>query len=385
MYNNLESLLYVTIPNDLAKKTISEIDCSIPLPVQLPESYARDTFKPEDLESEMILAGMLTVFAYDRENIHINYYRKIFMLLRPNIRKEMTEAAIIKSKNGEFDTAEELLSALEGLFPEDKITKLNLALLMEDRASLCETAADYDSALLYTEKAEALYNYLISAEPPLPDAFFNAAYFFTQRGNYEKARSLLQTYLHIETSVSDTAEIRKQNAEALLHSIQSESLDDKIFSKAYAAMQKGENKEAIENIKQFLRRNQKSWNGWFLLGWALRRTERWEDGKAALLKALELIRQTEHNTEAFCEILNELAICCMELGLFNEAEKHLLNALHQEPENIKIISNLGTLALKQNKPDEADAFFRTVLAINPNDEIAAHVLNPPYISHFSET
>lgn len=197
MYNNLESLLYVTIPNDLAKKTISEIDCSIPLPVQLPESYARDTFKLEDLEPEMILAGMLTVFAYDRENIHINYYRKIFMLLRPNIRKEMTEAAIIKSKNGEFDTAEELLSALEGLFPEDKITKLNLALLMEDRASLCETAADYDSALLYTEKAEALYNYLISAEPPLPDAFFNAAYFFTQRGNYEKANLF---YKHICTS-----------------------------------------------------------------------------------------------------------------------------------------------------------------------------------------
>lgn len=374
MYNNLESLLYVTIPKDLAEKTIPEIDCTIPLPVQLPESYTHDAFKPEDLESEMILAGMLTVFAYDRENIHIPYYRKIFMLLRPNIRTEMTEAAIIKSKNGEFDTAEELLSALEGLFPEDKITKLNLALLMEERAALCETAADYDSALLYIEKAEMLYNYLISADPPLPDAFFNAAYFFTQRGNYEKAQSLLQTYLQIETSVSGSAETRKQKAAALLHSIQSESLDDTIFSKARTAMQKGENEEAIEHIKQFLRRNQKSWNGWFLLGWALRRMERWEDGKAALLKALELIGQNEYENEAFCEILNEAAICCMELGLFNEAEKHLRNALHQEPENIKIISNLGTLALKQGKQDEAESFFRTVLAINPHDAIAANVL-----------
>lgn len=375
MYNNIESLLYVNVPKELAEKNFPQIDYTIPLPIQLPDFYEHKEFRPEDLQAEMILAGLLTVFAYDRENINIKYYRKIFKLLRPEIRKELTEAAIIKSKNGDFDTAEELLLSLEGLFPEDNITKLNLALLMEERFSNCTTAANYDMASVYTDKAESLYNYLISSEPPIPNAFFNAAYFFAQRGNFSKAKSLLQTYLQIETDTSETAETRKEKAKLLLKSIQSESLDDKLFSSAYSAMQTGDNNTCIENIKEFLRRNQKSWNGWFLLGWALRRQERWENGKAALLTALELLRQTEYENEPFCEILNELSICCMELELFAESEEHLLKALNLQPENIKIISNLGTLALKQGKKEEAESFFKIVLTLNPNDEIAKMVLS----------
>ena len=64
----------------------------------------------------------------------------------------------------------------------------------------------------------------------------------------------------------------------------------------------------------------------------------------------------------------------MELKLFDEAEKHLINALSLDSESIKIISNLGTLALKQGKQEEAEAFFRTVLEINPDDKIALNVL-----------
>ncbi|WP_038176287.1 tetratricopeptide repeat protein [Treponema pedis] len=381
MYNSLNSLLYVTVPEEQAKKMFPGFDGSIPLPVQLPEFYEPSDFKPEDLEPEMLLAGMLTVFAYNRENIHIERYRKIFNMLKPDIRKEMTEAAIIKSKNGDFDTAEELLLALEGLFPQDKVTKLNLALLMEERAAFCKTSSSegfktsaLNNSSMYTEKAEILYNELIVTEPPLPEAFFNAAYFFMQHGKYEKTKSLLQTYLQIETSVSDTAEIRKQKASELLNSIKSQSLDDKLFSQSYILMQEGNDKDAAENIKIFLQHNPKSPKGWFLLGWALRRMERWEDGKAALLKALELLHETDREEEFFCEISNEAAICCMELNLFNEAEQHLLNALSSAPENIKIISNLGTLALKQGKKEEAEAFFKTVLELNPNDEIAKNVL-----------
>ncbi len=374
MYNNLSSLIYLTIPQEQARKTLPEIDADIPLPVQLPEFYEAAEFQPEDLEPEMILAGMLTVFAYDRENVHINYYRKLFTLLQPDIRKEMTEAAIIKSKNGDFDTAEELLSALEGLFPQDKITKLNLALLMEERIAAASVTEDFNTTALYSEKAKTLYNELITSDPPLPDAFFNAAYFFMQNGNYEKAASLLTTYLQLESSVSDTACARKKKAAEILKRIKTQCLEDKQFSKAYALMQEGNEQAAVEQIKGFLQNNPKSWNGWFLLGWAMRRLKRWDDGKTALLQALDLLQQTEYEDETFCDILNELAICCMELRLFTDAEKYLLNALSLSPENVKIISNLGTLALKQGKREEAQAFFRTVLELNPNDVIAKSIL-----------
>lgn len=132
-------LLYIKVPEEYALTAhIPGFDASIPLPL-LADSN-KETFSADALSEEMILAGMLTVFAYERDNQHIAYYRDIFKELRPDIRQEMTNAAILKIKNGDFELAEQLLFALEGLFPEDMRTKLNVALLMDERAHFYEQA-----------------------------------------------------------------------------------------------------------------------------------------------------------------------------------------------------------------------------------------------------
>lgn len=376
MNNPLESLLYITISPKQAKKEFAGLDASIPLPVRLPELSFAGEFNPEDISAEVILAGMLTVFAFDRENINIQYYRKIFNRLRPDVRTPLINAAVLKIKNGDFDSAEELLLALEGLNPDDSAARLNLALLMEERCAFFETADLYEKSRVYEQRAERLYESLIISDPPLPEAFFNAAYFFIKQKKYKRALSLLQTYLQIESAVTEAADIRKAKAKTVIKSIAEQSLDDDLFAEAYSLINSGREERAAEKVKAFLRKKPKVWNGWFLLGWSLRLCSRWEDSKAAFLKALELLECTENpETPSFCSILNELAICNIELGLFDEAEKRLIKALEYEPENIKTISNLGTLALKCGKTAEAEAFFAAVLEINPNDKIALSVLN----------
>ena len=64
----------------------------------------------------------------------------------------------------------------------------------------------------------------------------------------------------------------------------------------------------------------------------------------------------------------------MELDRFEEGRQWLFSALEQEPENIKIISNLGTLALKEGNTEDAKAYFRTVLDIYPDDMLAIEIL-----------
>ncbi|UTC74933.1 tetratricopeptide repeat protein [Treponema sp. OMZ 792] len=375
MQNPIDSLLYVQISAEQAGKIFEALESSIPLPIQLSDPSRKENFKAENIKPEMILAGMLTVFAYDREHPNIQYYRKIFNLLRPDIRKEMTQAAIIKTKNGDFDMAEEILLSLEGLNPDDGMTKLNLALLMEERFQYCEMRNLFDDALNFNKRAEEFYSELISFEPPMPAVFFNAAYFFMKQKNYIKAKSLLKTYLEIENEVTETAEFRKAKASELLKSILDQALDDEHFQQAYKHIDLGEEEKAAESIKLFLRKNPKVWNAWFLLGWALRRMSRWEDAKSSFLQTIELLKSSEiPDKKPLCDAYNELAICCMELKLFDEAEKYLIRALSLDSENIKIISNLGTLALKQGKQEEAEAFFRTVLEINPDDKIALSVL-----------
>ena len=65
----------------------------------------------------------------------------------------------------------------------------------------------------------------------------------------------------------------------------------------------------------------------------------------------------------------------MELGDLKGAKRELEHALLNEPDNVKIISNLGVLALKAGNKKEAAAFFRTVLDLDLNDPIAIHFLD----------
>jgi Flp pilus assembly protein TadD len=52
----------------------------------------------------------------------------------------------------------------------------------------------------------------------------------------------------------------------------------------------------------------------------------------------------------------------------------LVQALEVEPENTKIVSNLGIVAMKQGTLEEAAGFFRTVMELDPDDPLAPRYL-----------
>ncbi|MDR0301102.1 MAG: tetratricopeptide repeat protein [Treponema sp.] len=149
--------------------------------------------------------------------------------------------------------------------------------------------------------------------------------------------------------------------------IKDNGLDDENFINAHNLIQEGKTEEGLACIRDFIEVRPKVWNGWFVLGWALRLLGRWEDGKAALKKAIELGGGNS-------DTRNELAICLMETGDTAGAKRELESALTSDPENVKIISNLGVLAIKNNEPEKAAAFFRTVLEIDNSDPVAKSYL-----------
>ncbi len=379
MPHPLDSLIFFTMPAEHhLSSSFPGFDPSIPLPVQL--STADIEFKPDGLTSEMILAGILTVLAYDSDNAHIGYYRSLIQAVHPEIRTEMTEAAILKIHNGDFDLAEEIFLSLKGLDPDDRVTTLNLALMYDERADSLRTSGLEEDAEVFDELAFEYYRTAMTADPPIPESFFNAGYFYLKQKNFRKAKECLETYLNLEESTSETAKIRKERASSIVETITSRKLDDDLFKTAYDNIIMGNEEEALEQIRLFMESHAGVWNAWFLLGWALRRLERWEDGRTAFMKALELynadlaVNSEPASTEGLTDICNELSICLMELGELEESRKFLLAALEQESENTKIISNLGMVSLRAGKPEEAAGFFKTVLEIDPNDLLAREML-----------
>lgn len=367
--NPLESVYFITLPDDFKLSEYAlKIDKTVPLPVQKKSGESNPDIK--SLEPEQILAGILTVLAYDRHNAYLDYYRSIIKKARPDIQRELTEAAILKSKDEDWELAEELFMTLRGLDPENPVTALNTAIFLDQRAESYRKSNLNEDADAYDNDAFKYYKEAMNAEPPLPDAFFNCGFFHLKQYDFREAKSCFETYVALTCDATDdelgeNGIYKKERAQELVDRINNENLEDKAFITAYKLISGGQEEKGLKEIRSFLEKNQKIWNAWFLLGWGLRKLCRWEDAKQAFEESIVCGGNDNADTH------NELAICLMETGNLSGAKSELLKALSLAPENEKIISNLGYLSLKEGKRDEAQKYFAAALEYCPNDKIAA--------------
>lgn len=367
----LESIYYISIPEDfVASDNAFQIDKTIKLPVQKKVDEAPGDFNPEEISTEQILAGILTVLAYDKKNENLDYYRSIIRKVKPEIKKELCEAAILKTKNEDYDLAEEIFLALNGLDPEDVAITLNMALFLDQRADSYRNAGLNEDADAYDSDAYSYYEQAMTADPPLADAFFNAGFFFMKQHKYREAKDAFETYIALTCDISDdelgeNGVYKKERAQEIINNISNQNMDDEAFSAAFDLISSGQEEKGLEEIRCFLMNNPKVWNAWFMLGWGLRRLEKYEEAKQAFLEALKCGGDTNSDT------YNELSLCYVQERDFVEAEKCLMKAFEIEPESTKIISNLGYLALAKGDKTKARNYFTTVLEFDPKDKIAA--------------
>lgn len=371
----LESIYFITLPEGFElSKNAMHIDTTIPLPVQKKDNDAPGQFNPEELTAEQILAGLLTVLAYDKNNEHLDYYRSVLKQARPDIKKELSEAAILKAKNEDYEIAEEMFLALQGFDPEDKAITLNMALFFDQRADSYRRSGLIDDADAYDDNALYYYKEAMVAEPPIADSFFNAGFYYLKKNDYFNAKEAFETYVTLtcdikDEELGDNGIYKRDRAQELLNKISNQNMDDQRFKAAYDLISNGEEEKGLDQIRLFLEKNPNVWNAWFMLGWGLRRITRYNDAVTAFNKALEYGGDTNSDT------YNEMAICYLEMNDLDNAKKSLMKALAIDPESTKIISNLGYLALKEGNVSEAQKYFATVLEIDPDDKIALHELS----------
>ena len=369
--NPLESIYFINIPKlDLSSCNSFEIDPTIPLPVQKKPGETEENFNPKEIEPEQILAGMLTILAYDSKNTQLDYYRSLLKKIKPNLKKELCEAAILKTKNEDFDLAEEIFRALIGFDPEDVAIMLNMALFLDQRADSYRNSGLFEDADAYDSDAYSYYEQAMNAEPPLPDVYFNVGFYYMKQHKYREAKDAFETYLALTCEMSDdemgeNGVYKKERAQEIINNINNQNMDDESFKAAYDLISSGQEEKGLEQVRDFLQNNPKVWNGWFMLGWGLRRLERYSEAKQAFLEALK------YGGEDNADTYNELSLCYVQEKDFDEAKKCLMKAFSLEPESTKIISNLGYLSLAMGNKQEARNYFTTVLEFDPKDRIAA--------------
>lgn len=357
-----------------------DVDASIPIPVMRDDD---GNVSASSITLERILSGILTVAAHDAHNEHLDYYRKLLVSCRPDIKKELTEAAILAARNEEWDDSDEMFLSLMGLFGDDAAVVLNRALFLDQRATSYRNSSLDEDADALDSQALTLYNELMDDSDPVPDAFFNAGFFHMKSHSFKEAKGCFEAYLALtsDTSDDDLGEngiYKRERAQEIVNYIRDQGVDDEHFQKAYSLISGGHEAEGMEEVRLFLQSNPKVWNAWFLLGWALRRLERYNEARESFEKALEIARDCgargDDWKDALTDTYNELAICLMECGNISDAKGALLKALSIDNENPKVMSNLGFVALKEGCRDEARGYFLSALEYDKDDKIALQAL-----------
>ncbi len=240
--SRLSNVAYVSIAGTHQRKIGSfTLDPEILLPVDMPPGA--DRLKADELSWEAIVAGALKVLAWDQGNPHTDYYRRFVLAVKPDIRQEFTHLGIMKARDGDAELAIEVFRALEGLFPDDPATLLNLALVYEERARQHEKRENEPAAEEYLGFAFEAYKRALAADPSEPTIHYNLAFFYLHQRSFDKAREHLEFYVK-----SGDDEKRLSEARRIIREIDAQGLIDGLFQKAFDAIRMGKEDEGIEHI-----------------------------------------------------------------------------------------------------------------------------------------
>lgn len=363
----LARMAYISLPGDFDYRMAEfKVDPEVALPIELAPDA--DSVSTEDLTWDATVAAMLKILAYQPQHHDAAYYRSFIRAAKPSIREELTEAGIIKAHNGDFPMAEELFLALTGLDPEDAGTALNLAFAYEEHAAAAERAEEPEAAARLRQSAEQAYRRVLELDPLHADAHLNLAHFYLTQRRFGDARPHLQVYVKHGADPK-----RRTETEDLLRRMTADGLEEESFRRAYELVRDGSEQEGLRKIESFLVEHPDVWQAHFVRGWALRRSGSYAAAKSAFETVLA--HATAADQAGMADTYNELAICNLELRDYAESERNLRAALQLDPENTKIMSNMGILAMKRGLLEEARRYFETIRELDPNDPLAPKYLD----------
>ncbi len=348
MTEKLKDIQFITLPGD-RKIGDTILKGNTALPVLFQEGQ-----KPEDIDFNSIVAGLIKVVAWAPENENIEYYKNVLLGMQPNVIKELNLASISKSKQKDFDFALELMLAVKNLSnaPESYV---NLAVLYAQMTVDFHKKHDDVKADMYDDKIIQVLNECIEKYPNYAPAYSEISAFHMRHGDIENARDYLARYVKLESDAKKREQAQK-SLDNFNHILDS---NNKLLY-VYDKMMMGCADEALTAIEKHIAQGNKSWEAYFLRGWAKRVLEDYDGAQKDLLESLRLDSKN-------AEVYNELSICAKEHGDVELAKNYLQIALDLDDEDMTYITNLAFLHLNDEEFTESRELLEKARTIDQND------------------
>lgn len=355
MRENFKDIKFINIP-DNRKVGDVVLDSTIPLPIQFDEGQ-----KAEDISLASLAAGLIRVIAFDTENEHFDYYKKVLLELQSDVVKELNIAAIAKSQKKEYLFALELMLAVNHLceLPE---TYINLAVLYANMVVDYHSKDDDVTADMYDDKILEVLNQCVKKYPEYAPVYSEISAFHMRHGDMEGARDNLEKFVLL-TDDEKAKKAAQKNLDKLSKMLSSK---DQVMY-AYDKMMMGCSDEAVDLMNKYIAANEPSWEAFFIRGWAKRTLEDFDGAQKDLLEALRIDGKN-------AEIYNELSICAREMGNIELAKSYLDIASDLDPENTVYLTNLAFLHLCDGEMELCREMIERARTIDPEDPQLEYII-----------
>jgi tetratricopeptide (TPR) repeat protein len=232
------------------------------------------------------------------------------------------------------------------------IARLEWPAIVSGLLQVLRNDADFDGADYYRRLIKTI-------RPDIVDTLLAVGELKTNQGDFSFAEEIFLSLIALEPDKgihrSNLALFSRKKEEAELRK-------DELYGKALSLIRDDKPEDCLPLIEAFLENRPDSYNGWFLKGWALRLSEKWEEAVSAFLRAGDIIPPSP-------ELLNELAICERAKGDFEKAADHLRRGLQEESGNTTLLSNLAMVYLDMNDLSRAEDVLALLYEIDPGDPL----------------
>ena len=215
---------------------------------------------------------------------------------------------------------------------------------------------------MYAQKALDTLMEGVRMFPKDPDLLCEVGYFHLYQGNTETAEDYFEQYL----AVAPQGE-KRNKVEKVFADINKKISNDTALMHAYDQISMGEEDKALETLKDWIAKNPKTWNGYFLQGWALRKLGRFDEARKSFLTCLNLGQKDG-------DIYNELSLCEFSLGNKPLAKDYLDIAVDLDDKNLTYLSNLAYMHLEDEEYGQARRLLEKARALDSSDPLIQQLM-----------
>ena len=315
-----------------------------------------DNIKKEEdfkgFKNKNIIQGMLFIIGVDPK---FKYKDKYLNLLEKSGIKP--EAYLIKLTNREDISVDKKIvfsNALMNIGEIDHKKYFIYGNVLEMKGTKLFENNEPHTAEAYMEKAVSYYNKALDKNPEFSLAYYKLGYYYRHINQYLNAKAYWDKFIEYDENDVRKQEIRDQ-LEELDYFLQ--------FEEGYKLVLKGYVEKGLDKLLPLLDVFQNWWKLFFIIGVAFRQKQEYEIAKKYFKNVIEL-------NQAQVEAVNELAVCEITTGNYQEAKLYLDEGIKTNPNSYELYTNRAASNIYLKDIEAAEKDVEKALSIQPENEVA---------------